>query len=270
MGRKMNFDAAIFDMDGVITKTAVVHASAWKRTFDEYLQSRQARFHERFLEFALGDYLAFVDGRPRYAGVTAFLNSRGVRLPHGEPTDAPGTETVCGLGNRKNELFNRVLDEDGVEVYDSTINLIHQLRRCGIRVGVATSSKNCDRVLEKAGIAKLFETRVDGLVSIQLGLKGKPEPDIFTAASERLGAIPKRTLIVEDAVSGVQAAARGDFGLVVGVARENNADELQSNGADIVVRDLAEISLEQIESWFENKSAFTRNQPTNSTRMSRV
>lgn len=246
----MNFDAAIFDMDGVITKTAVVHSSAWKRMFDEYLRHQET---DSFQEFTRADYLAFVDGRPRYSGVDSFLESRGIDIPFGDPKDQPGAETVCGLGNRKNEYFNRVLEEDGVEIYDSTIALIKELLKNGIRVGVATSSKNCTVVLEKAGIADLFETRVDGMISAELGLKGKPEPDIFATACDNLGVEHHRAIIIEDAVSGVQAGAKGHFGLTLGVAREDNAEELRRNGADVVVSDLSEISLEDIDSWFRSK-----------------
>lgn len=248
----MNFDAAIFDMDGVITRTARVHSSAWKRMFDDYLRHREADHQEPFREFTQTEYLAFVDGRPRYGGVDSFLRSRGIEIPYGDPKDDPLAETVCALGNRKNEIFNRVLEEDGVEVYDSTIELIGQLVRAGVKVGVATSSKNCVRVLEKAGISGLFQTRVDGVVSAELGLKGKPEPDIFAVACRNLGVTHQRAMIVEDAVSGVQAGRRGQFGLVLGVARENNAHELRCNGADIVVSDLSEISMVEIDSWFND------------------
>lgn len=246
----MNFDGAIFDMDGVITKTALVHASAWKRMFDEFLQRRHAETGEAFREFTPADYLAFVDGRPRYEGVRAFLNSRDILLPFGKPSDRPDAQTICGLGNRKNEFFNRVIDEEGVEVYDSTICLIRQLLCKGIQVGVATSSKNCVRVLERAGVAQLFATRVDGVISAEMGLKGKPEPDIFATACDNLGVNASRAMIVEDAVAGVQAASRGRFGLTLGVARDNNAEELRRNGADLVVRDLSEIGLEEIDGWF--------------------
>lgn len=248
----MNFDAAVFDMDGVITRTATVHLSAWKRIFDEYLRHRGIKCGEPFHEFTQSDYLAFVDGRPRYGGVESFLKSRRIQIPFGDPADHPGTETVCGLGNRKNEVFNRLLEEEGVEVYESTLQLIRQLLQAGVKVGVATSSKNCVRVLEQAGIAGLFQTRVDGVLSAELGLKGKPEPEIFAAACHNLEVSHDRAMIVEDAVSGVQAGRRGRFGLVLGVARENNAEELRRNGADIVVSDLSEISIEEIDSWFEN------------------
>lgn len=248
----MNFDAAIFDMDGVITRTATVHASAWKRTFEEYLRIRETRFGEAFREFTGRDYLEFVDGRPRYGGVDSFLRSRAIEIPFGDPADQPGMETVCGLGNRKNELFIRVLEEDGVDVYASTIQLIKELLESGVKVGVATSSKNSALVLEKAGIARLFGTRVDGVLSARLGLKGKPEPDIFATACDNLGVRHERAMVVEDAVSGVQAGASGHFGLILGVAREDNGAELRRNGADIVVSDLAEISLVEIDSWFKS------------------
>lgn len=249
----MNFDAVIFDMDGVITKTAAVHSSAWKKTFDEYLRRRETKDREPFREFTQNDYLAFVDGRPRYGGVDSFLKSRAIRIPFGSPEDEPGTETVCGLGNRKNEVFNRVLEEEGVEVYRSTLQLIEQLIEGGAKVGVATSSKNCDLVLEKAGIADLFETQVDGVVSAKLGLKGKPEPDIFATACRNLGVRHDRAVIVEDAVTGVEAGRRGRFGLVLGVARENNFSALRRNGADIVVSDLSEICIKDIDRWFKNQ-----------------
>jgi beta-phosphoglucomutase family hydrolase len=244
----LNFDAAIFDMDGVITKTALVHSLAWKKTFDEYLHHREKEYREPFREFTHAhDYLAYVDGRPRYKGVDTFLKSRGINMPFGTPEDAPAADTICGLGNRKNDFFNRIIEEQGVGVYDSTITLIKELLAVGIKVGVATSSKNCVPVLEKAGIRDLFQTRVDGIVSAELGLKGKPEPDIFTTASQNLGVKYHRAIVVEDAVSGVQAGAKGNFGLVIGVARENNAHELRANGADIVVQDLSELNIDEID-----------------------
>lgn len=243
----LNFDAVIFDMDGVITKTAVVHSLAWKNMFDEYLRLREKEHGEPFREFTHAqDYLAYVDGRPRYKGVEAFLKSRGINIPFGEPNDAPRKETVCGLGNRKNEFFNKVLEEDGVGVYDSTIKLIQELLARGVKVGVATSSKNCVGILATAGLTSLFETRVDGVVSAELGLNGKPEPDIFTTASDNLGVKYHRAIVVEDAVSGVQAGAKGNFGLIIGVAREDNAHELKSNGADFVVEDLSEVNVDEL------------------------
>jgi beta-phosphoglucomutase family hydrolase len=246
-----DFSAVIFDLDGVITKTALVHGEAWKRMFDEYLRSREKRYGESFREFThADDYLPYVDGKPRYKGVASFLESRGIDIPFGDPSDSADKETVCGLGNKKNIMFNAVLDEEGVEVYPSTVSLIHELKERGIRIGVASSSKNCKPVLERAGLLDLFETRIDGVVSAEIGLKGKPEADIFTTACDRLGVDYDKSVVVEDAVSGVQAGRNGNFGFVIGVAREDNIEELRANGADIVVEDLEEISIEQINNWF--------------------
>ncbi|HVM47541.1 MAG TPA: beta-phosphoglucomutase family hydrolase [Candidatus Acidoferrum sp.] len=246
----MHFDAVIFDMDGVVTRTAQVHSLAWKRMFDEYLRGRTAGRGEPFREFTHAeDYRSYVDGRPRYQGVATFLKSRGINIPFGEPGDTADQETVCGLGNRKDRFFNKVLAEEGVGVFASTLELIQGLRECGIKVGVATSSQNCAPVLERAKILHLFATRVDGVVSAQLGLRGKPEPDIFITACRNLGVAPARAVVVEDAVSGVQAGAKGGFALVLGVARENNARELKAHGADVVVEDLAEASVEKIDKW---------------------
>jgi beta-phosphoglucomutase family hydrolase len=243
----LNFDAVIFDMDGVVTKTAVVHSQAWKQMFDEYLRHREQEYREPFREFTHAtDYLSFVDGRPRYHGVEVFLRSRGIRIPFGEPEDESRKETVCGLGNRKDEYLKRVLEKEGVGIYDSSLGLIRELVARGVKVGIATSSQNCAVVLRRAGISHLFATRVDGVVSAELGLKGKPEPDIFATASANLGVPCHRAVVVEDAVSGVQAGSKGGFGLVIGVAREGNAQELRKHGADFVVGDLSETSVEEI------------------------
>jgi beta-phosphoglucomutase family hydrolase len=247
------FDAVIFDLDGVITKTALVHAASWKRMFDEYLKSREERFGEPFKEFThAGDYLPYVDGKPRYKGVASFLESRAVDIPFGDPSDDPDMETVCGLGNKKNIMFNKVLESDGVEVYDSSVEILEGLKAAGVRIGVASSSKNCKPVLETAGLMHFFETRVDGVVSAEIGLHGKPEPDIFTTACDNLGVEYHRAVVVEDAVSGVQAGHKGNFGLTLGLAREENIKELQVGGADIVVEDLGDIGLDGINAWFES------------------
>jgi beta-phosphoglucomutase family hydrolase len=247
------FDAVIFDLDGVITKTALVHSAAWKKMFDGYLREREAKYGEPFREFTLkDDYLPFVDGKPRYKGVESFLQSRGISIPYGNPSDEIELETVCGIGNRKNIAFNEALKSDGVQVYESTIALIHRLKEEGVRVGVASSSKNCRQVLETAGLLDLFETRVDGEVSAELGLKGKPEPDIFTVAADNLGVSYDRSVVVEDAVSGVEAGRKGNFGFVLGIAREENEKELYANGADIVVKDLADIGFDGIDHWFRH------------------
>ena len=173
---KHHFEAVIFDLDGVITKTALVHSTAWKEMFDNYLKLREEKYGEPFREFShTEDYLPYVDGKPRYKGVASFLESRGIEIPFGDPSDSPEAETACGLGNRKNLTFNQILERDGVELYDSTLELIHDLKKEGIRIGVASSSKNCKAVLESAGLLDLIETRVDGVVSAELGLQGKPE-----------------------------------------------------------------------------------------------
>ena len=247
------FQAVIFDLDGVITKTALVHSSAWCAMFNDYLRYREKKNGEPFREFTHSfDYLQFIDGKPRYKGVDSFLVSRGISIPYGDPSDDPDKETICGLGNKKNFFFNEVLKRDGVEVYESTILLIRQLKDEGIKIGVASSSKNCRAVLERAGLLGLFETMVDGLVSAQLGLRGKPEPDIFITASDNMGVLYNLTVIVEDAVSGVQAGKKGGFGLVLGIAREGNSKELKKNGADIVVEDISELGgIRNIDKWFQ-------------------
>ncbi|HKK63561.1 MAG TPA: beta-phosphoglucomutase family hydrolase [Bacteroidales bacterium] len=247
-----DFKAVIFDLDGVITKTALVHGSAWKKMFDAYLKSREERFNEPFKEFThADDYLPYVDGKPRYKGVDSFLKSRGIDIPFGDPSDDPEEETVCALGNRKNLLFNKVLDEEGVQVYDSTVALIKQLKELDVRIGVASSSKNCKPVLETADLLKYVETRIDGVVSAEIGLQGKPEPDIFTTACDRLGVSYHKAIVVEDAVSGVQAGKKGNFGLTIGVAREENVRELRINGGDIVVEDLGELTIDDLNNWFK-------------------
>lgn len=242
MTKNLTFDAVIFDMDGVITKTALTHAAAWKKMFDEYLKKREAKHGEKFVEFThAGDYLPYVDGKPRYKGVQSFLESRNINIPFGDPADEAGKETCCGLGNGKNDAFNEVLDKEGVEVYPSTIALLNELKDAGIKLGVASSSKNCKPVLERVDLLNMFEARVDGVVSAEMGLHGKPEPDIFTTACDMVKANYSKSIVVEDAVSGVQAGIKGNFGLTIGIARENNIKELQEAGAHIVVEDLEEI-----------------------------
>ena len=249
--KKKPFKSVIFDLDGVITKTALVHAQAWKQAFDEYLRLREKRDKEPFLEFThKKDYLPYVDGKPRYQGVKSFLESRGINISFGDPSDSSDKETICGIGNKKNVKFREILKTQGVQTYPSTISFIKQLKGMGVRIGVASSSKNCKYVLEAAGIEDLFETRVDGEVSAQLGLKGKPEGDIFTKATFNLGVDPAESIVVEDASSGVLAGRNGGFGLVIGLAREKNRAELFENGADLVVTDLSELDLEIIYEWF--------------------
>jgi HAD superfamily hydrolase (TIGR01509 family) len=210
--------------------------------FDEYLLKREMEYSEPFVEFThTGDYLPYVDGKPRYNGVQSFLESRGISIPFGKPSDVPGAETICGLGNRKNVTFNEVLEKEGVEVYTSTIALINELKKAGIKLGVASSSKNCKPVLERVGLLEVFDARVDGVVSAELDLHGKPEPDIFTTACDIIGINYDKAIVVEDAVSGVKAGRKGNFGFTLGIARENNRKELEEAGADFVVEDLEEV-----------------------------
>lgn len=236
------FDAVLLDLDGVITDTAKMHATCWKQLFDEYLQKRAKAKGEPFRAFDIAtDYKHYVDGKPRFDGVRDFLQSRGIQLPEGTPGDSPQAETVCGLGNRKNEMVNEVIESVGVEPYPGTVALVDQIMKDGIKIAVVTSSANCDAVLKAAKLADLFEVRVDGNVIAAQNLSGKPAPDTYLTAAKQLGVAPKRAVVVEDALSGVEAGRNGEFGLVIGVARKGNADELKRHGADIVVNDLGEL-----------------------------
>lgn len=250
--KRHTFAAVIFDLDGVITKTARIHALAWKRVFDDYLRLREKQGLGAFSEFTHEeDYLQYVDGKPRNDGTKSFLESRGINLPWGDPTDPPNKETICAIANKKNEAFLELLDEQGVEVYPTTISFIKELQKLGIPSAVISSSKNCRQILRLAGIEDLFSTRVDGEVSEQLNLKGKPEADIFLMAAQKLGVLAADTVVVEDAISGVEAARNGGFGLVIGLARKNNAAALLQNGADLALKDISEINLKQIEEQFQ-------------------
>jgi HAD superfamily hydrolase (TIGR01509 family) len=242
----------IFDLDGVITFTARVHAAAWKDLFDKYLRDRSQRLGEAFRPFdAERDYLTYVDGKPRYEGVASFLASRAITIPYGGPSDSPDAETVCGLGNRKDLLFTEKLREVGVDVDWEAVRLVRELRDLRVRVGLASSSRNAIPVLEQAGIRDLFDKIVDGIVSERLCLRGKPEPDIFLRCLADLDASadPARSGIVEDSISGVQAGHRGGIGLVLGVDRRNTG-ELARNGANWVIHDFANITADQIVRFF--------------------
>ena len=236
------YDAVLFDLDGVITDTARVHAACWKQMFDEYLQQRARQNHEAFRPFdADTDYRLHVDGKPRFDGVRDFLMSRGIRLPEGNPDDPLEAETVGGLANRKNDLVNQVIEDNGVEAYEGTAKLIRQLRRQGFKMAVVTSSQNCTVVLRTVGLHQFFDAEVDGNTIVAQHLAGKPAPDTFLMAARLLGVQPSRAVVIEDALSGVEAGASGRFGLVIGVARSRNADELRRHGAHLVVSDLAEL-----------------------------
>ena len=245
------FKGAIFDLDGVITGTAKVHSLAWESMFNSFLKNYAENNNEPYVPFdPAHDYHKYVDGKPRMEGVKSFLLSRDIELPFGELDDIPEKETVCGLGNRKNSLFTEILIKEGPEVYTTSIDLINVLISKGIRIGIASSSCNCQLILRLAKLEHLFETRVYGEVSIELGLKGKPNPDIFIMAAKNLGLEPHECVVVEDAISGVQAGFRGNFGMVLGIARDIEGSKLKEQGADIVVSDLGEITIKEIEEWF--------------------
>jgi beta-phosphoglucomutase family hydrolase len=234
--------ACLFDLDGVLTQTAKVHAAAWKEMFDAYLRERAARTGERFVPFdAVGEYDQYVDGKPRYEGVQSFLASRGIELPRGEPEDPPQAETVDGLGNRKNEIVLRLIRERGVEPYEGSVKYVRAARDAGLRRAVVSSSTNCHDVLVAAGIEDLFEVRIDGVVAEREHLHGKPAPDTFLAGARALGVEPAQAAVFEDALAGVAAGRAGHFGFVVGVDRVGQADALREHGADVVVSDLSEL-----------------------------
>ena len=234
--------ACLFDLDGVLTKTATVHAAAWKQMFDEYLRQRAERTGEPFVAFdSDSDYGEYVDGKPRYDGVRSFLASRGIELPEGEEDDPPTEETVHGLGNRKNELVLKMIREDGVEAYPGSVRYLEAVRDAGLKRAVVSSSTNCRDVLVAAGIEQLFEARIDGVVAEREHLKGKPAPDTYLAGARALGVGAEEAAVFEDALAGVEAGRAGKFACVVGVDRVDHADALREHGATIVVEDLAEL-----------------------------
>ncbi|MEO1402116.1 MAG: trehalose-phosphatase [Cyanobacteria bacterium J06635_1] len=239
--------AIILDLDGVITQTACLHAQAWKQMFDEYLLQRAEQTIAKPLEalspFSIEtDYIRYIDGKPRYDGVQSFLTSRGLTLPYGNPDDAAGEETLCGLGNRKNVLFLKLIQQQGVDVYEDAIAQIRQWRSQGFKTAVVSASRNCEAIMTAAGIRQLFDVKVDGVDAARLHLQGKPAPDTFLQAAKALGVAPQAAVIVEDAIAGVQAGRAGRFGLVVGIARNDHGEALQTQGADRVIHDLRELS----------------------------
>jgi alpha,alpha-trehalase len=239
-------DAVIFDMDGVLTETAYIHAAAWKQMFDGYLRQHAESSGKQFQPFDVEyDYRQYVDGKPRYDGVKSFLESRGILLPYGSPKDKPDQETICGLGNRKNQYFLERLKNEDVKPYESSIAVIKQLKKNGIRTAVISASRNAEAVLEAAGIRGLFDVKVDGIDSAEIQLKGKPDPAILLEAAKRLGTKPEKTAIVEDSLAGVEAGRRGKFKVVIGVDRGNQSEELKKRGADIVVKDLSQLEINQ-------------------------
>jgi beta-phosphoglucomutase family hydrolase len=234
--------ACLFDLDGVLTQTAKVHAAAWKEAFDGYLRERAERTGDDFVPFdAIADYDSFVDGKPRADGTRSFLQSRQIDLPEGDADDPPDAETVQGVGNRKNDILLRRIRADGVQAYDGSVAYVRAARDAGLGRAVVSSSTNCADVLFAAGLADLFEQRIDGVVAEQRQLRGKPAPDTFLAGARALGVQPGEAAVFEDALAGVEAGRAGGFGFVIGVDRVGQAEALREHGADLVVTDLAEL-----------------------------
>ncbi|WP_026181015.1 HAD family hydrolase [Demetria terragena] len=232
-----DYDAVLFDLDGVITPTAEVHMRAWNRMFNAFLQGRE----EPQEPYTDQDYFAYVDGKPRYDGVASFLKSRNIDIPQGDPTDSPDQETVGGLGNRKNDEFSQVLEDEGVVAYPGSVKLLEALRERGMPMSIVSSSRNAPAVLEAAGVRDFFRDVMHGGEAEKRGLPGKPAPDTFLAAAQDLGADVARTVVLEDAHSGVAAGRAGGFGLVIGVDRGAGEQALKDSGADVVVSDLEEL-----------------------------
>jgi beta-phosphoglucomutase family hydrolase len=234
--------ACLFDLDGVLTQTALVHNAAWKQTFDAFLRTRSQQQGQPFVPFDPGaDYHQYVDGRQRADGVRTFLASRGITLPEGTPDDGPDAETVNGIGNRKNILVLQKIQEGAVQVYPGSVDYLHAAKAAGLRRAVVSASANCADVLRAAGIAELLEVRVDGVTAREQHLPGKPAPDTFLYGAKLLGVAPEQCVVFEDALAGVAAGKAGGFGIVIGVDRVGQADALREHGADIVVQDLAEL-----------------------------
>jgi beta-phosphoglucomutase family hydrolase len=234
--------ACLFDMDGVLTETATVHATAWKQMFDDYLKQRAGQQGEQFVPFDKDkDYDEYVDGKPRYEGVASFLQSRGIKLPQGDPDDPPDKETIDGLGNRKNEIVLKLIHDHGVDPYPGSVRYVHAARDAGLKRAVVSSSTNTRDVLRAAGIEDLFDDIVDGVVAEREHLAGKPKPDTYLAGARKLGVPASEAAVFEDALAGVAAGHAGHFGLVVGVDRVGQAEALHEHGADVVVKDLADL-----------------------------
>ncbi len=242
LGLPDRVNACLFDLDGVLTQTAKVHAAAWKSMFDEFLKGWSRDHGEQFVPFdEVEDYDDYVDGKPRYDGVRSFLQSRGIELPQGTPDDPPAAETVVGLGNRKNELVLKLIHEHGVQPYEGSVRYVHAVIDAGLKHAVVSSSTNTKDVLRAAGISDLFDHVVDGVVADREHLNGKPAPDTYLAGARELGVEPGAAAVFEDALAGVEAGRAGKFGFVVGVDRVGQSDALKTHGADVVVKDLAEL-----------------------------
>ena len=234
--------ACLFDMDGVITQTAKVHDAAWKEMFDDFLRSWSSAQGKPFVPFdPVKDYDEYVDGKPRLEGTASFLESRGIELPAGSESDPPGTQTIWGLSNKKNDLVQAVIERDGVQAYEGSVRYVKAVRAAGLRTAIVSSSANTVAVLKAAGVDGLFEVRVDHQVAEAAKLRGKPAPDTFLEAARLLGVAAAHACVFEDALAGVAAGRAGNFGFVVGVDRVGQADQLHAHGADVVVKDLAEL-----------------------------
>jgi beta-phosphoglucomutase family hydrolase len=242
LGLPDNVRICLFDLDGVLTRTAEIHAAAWKETFDAYLRERSARTNEPFVPFdAVSDYATYVDGKHRQDGVQSFLHSRHIHLPRGSQGDPPGIDTLHGLGNRKNQLLLSLIRRYGVKPYEGSVRYVRAARDAGLRCAVVSSSTNAPEVLVAAGIEDLFETVIGGAVAQREHLRGKPAPDTFLAGARALGAEPPEAAVFEDALAGVAAGSAGGFGIVVGIARSGRREALLAHGADVVVSDLDEL-----------------------------
>jgi beta-phosphoglucomutase family hydrolase len=242
LGLPDSVNTCLFDLDGVLTQTAKVHAAAWKQMFDDYLSTRSQQQGTNFVPFdRASDYDEYVDGKPRYEGVRSFLEARGIDLPQGTPDDPPGAETIDGLGNRKNEIVLQMIRDQGVEPYEGSVRYVKAAAEAGLHRVVVSSSTNCRDVLTHAGILDLFEDIVDGVVADREHLKGKPAPDTFLAGARKAGVPAARAAVFEDALAGVAAGRAGNFGRVIGVDRVGQADALRQHGADVVVEDLSEL-----------------------------
>lgn len=242
LGLPEKVHACLFDLDGVLTDTASVHTKAWKAMFDAFLSNRAKRTGDKFVPFdAAADYRTYVDGKKREDGVRSFLESRGIELPDGDPADSDDADTVYGLGNRKNDMFQKVLEKDGVEVFDGSRRYLEAVSAAGLGIAVVSSSANTREVLEITGLDRFVQQRVDGVTLREEHIKGKPAPDSYLRGAELLGVAPDAAAVFEDALSGVAAGRAGNFGFVIGVDRVGQAEDLRKNGADVVVTDLAEL-----------------------------
>ncbi len=250
-----HYDGGIFDLDGVVTHTAQVHSRAWKKMFDEYLVEWSAKHGKEQAPFDMdSDYPIYVDGKPRYQGAKSFFDSRDIELPFGDPSDPARMETVCGLGNRKNEFYRELVKTDGVGIFDPTVDFIKALRDRKLKIGLMSSSKNTRDIIRMAGLVELFDAVVDGITAEEEGMRGKPHPDVYLRCAEVLDLDPTRAFVVEDAASGVEAGSRGKFGVVIGLDHGGQEQALSDAGADFVISDPAELTVDAMDGWFAQQA----------------